>query len=71
VKECVADKKVVDLCTLGDKLINDLVSGVYKTGKLEKGVAFPTCISIDNCAGHFSPLANDTTLLKDGDLVKM
>jgi len=71
VKECVADKKVVELCTLGDKLINDLVSGVYKTGKLEKGVAFPTCISIDNCAGHFSPLADDTTLLKDGDLVKI
>jgi len=71
VKECLPDKKVVDLCSLSDKLINDLVSGVYKTGKMEKGVAFPTCISIDNCAGHFSPLADDTTLLKEGDLVKI
>jgi len=64
-------KKVVDICTLGDKLINDLIAGVFKTGKMEKGVAFPTCISINNCAGHFSPLADDTTTLKDEDLVKI
>jgi len=38
---------------------------------MEKGVAFPTCISINNCAGHFSPLADDTTTLKDEDLVKI
>jgi len=71
VKECVVDKKVVDLCMLGDKLINEHIGGVYKTGKLEKGVAFPTSISINNCAGHFSPLADDTSLIKDGDLVKI
>jgi len=71
VKDCVADKKIVDLCISGDKLINDLVAGVYKTGKMEKGVAFPTSISVDNCLGHFSPLADDTLTLKDGDLVKI
>jgi len=70
-KGSLPDKKVVDLCTLGDKTINDLVAGVYKAGKLEKGVAFPTSISIDNCAGHFSPLADDQTILKEGDLIKI
>jgi curved DNA binding protein len=71
VKECVPEKKIVDICILGDKLINDLVGGVYKTGKMEKGVAFPTSLSVNHCAGHFSPLADDVTVLKDGDLVKI
>jgi len=71
VKECVADKKIVDICILGDKLITDMTTNVYKTGKMEKGVAFPTCISVNEAAGHFSPLSEDTSLLKNGDLVKI
>ena len=36
------------------------------------GIAFPTCISIDNTVCHFSPLRSDTpTILSDGHLVKM
>jgi len=61
----------VDICAFGDKLINEFTSQVYKAGKVEKGVAFPTSISADNCLGHFSPLSEDTTLLKEGDLIKI
>jgi curved DNA binding protein len=71
IKECVPEKKIVDICILGDKMIDDLVGSVYKTGKMEKGPAFPTSISVNHIVGHFSPLAEDTTLLKDGDLVKV
>jgi len=71
IKECVADKKIVDICELGDKMITDLVAGVFKNQKLEKGIAFPTCISVNHVAGHFSPLADDKTVLKDGDVVKI
>jgi methionine aminopeptidase len=36
------------------------------------GVAFPTCISVNNCVCHFSPLKSDPdTVLKKDDLVKM
>ena len=36
------------------------------------GIAFPTCISVNNCICHFSPLKSDPELLlKDGDMVKM
>ena len=32
----------------------------------------PTCISVDNCICHFSPLRSDTPVyLKDGQLVKV
>jgi len=71
VKECTVDKKIVDICAFGDKAITDLTANIYKGGKVEKGVAFPTCISVNNIVGHFSPLADDTTTLKDGDLVKI
>eukprot|EP01116_Phalansterium_solitarium_P002001 TRINITY_DN11860_c1_g1_i1.p1 TRINITY_DN11860_c1_g1~~TRINITY_DN11860_c1_g1_i1.p1 ORF type:complete len:406 (+),score=147.45 TRINITY_DN11860_c1_g1_i1:49-1218(+) len=64
-------KKIVDLCALGDKLITDQTGAVYNKEKVEKGIAFPTCVSVNNCAGHFSPLLNDTTVIAEGDLVKV
>jgi len=38
---------------------------------VEKGVAFPTSLSVNNCAGHNSPLKDDKALLAEGDLVKI
>lgn len=75
-KNCVPDKKIVDLCSLGDKFINDEVAKIYnkpnKDGqKVDKGVAFPTCISVNEIVGHFSPLSDDTSVLQEGDVVKM
>ena len=36
------------------------------------GIAFPTCISVNNCVCHFSPLKSDADVtLHTGDLVKM
>jgi len=40
--------------------------------KIEKGSAFPTCISVNNCVGHYSPLVSeDKVVLAEGDLVKI
>lgn len=85
--------KIVDLCKLGDKTIEELVSKVslairifcvkmikehvfffykqFSKGKLKKGIAFPTCISVNEIAGNYSPLASDETVLTEGDIVKM
>jgi len=72
VKECTPDKKIVDICIQGDKLITDAVALVYKAAKkMEKGIAFPTCVSLNHVAGHVSPLADDTATLKTGDVVKI
>ena len=36
------------------------------------GIAFPTCVSVNNCICHFSPLKSDPDKeLADGDVVKM
>lgn len=66
-------KKIVELCSEGDKLIEEKVAGIYnaKNKKVEKGIAFPTCISVNNCVGHFSPFSDDTTVINEGDVVKM
>lgn len=71
--KCVAGASVRELCTMGDKLLIDETVKVFKKEKeLKKGIAFPTCLSVNNCICHFSPLASDTDVeLKDGDVVKM
>jgi len=71
VKETAPGKLIVDLCNLGDKLINDQLNTIYNKGKIEKGVAFPTSLSVNNCAGHYSPLAGDTATIAEGDVVKV
>ncbi|KOO53011.1 proliferation-associated protein 2g4-like protein [Chrysochromulina tobinii] len=74
---CVPGKLCVELCNTGDDYINEAVSKIYnqkKDGKklVEKGIAFPTCISVNNCVGHYSPLVSeDKVTLVEGDLVKI
>jgi len=71
--QVLAGKRPVELCAFGDALIEKLVAPLYKTKKsVEKGVAFPTCISVNNCVAHYSPLeSEDKVELKEGDVVKM
>ena len=38
---------------------------------MEKGVSFPVCISVNEIAGHFSPLEKDSYCLVKNDLVKV
>ena len=39
--------------------------------KIERGIAFPTCLSVNNTVCHFSPLATDDAVLEENDMVKM
>lgn len=39
---------------------------------MKKGIAFPTCLSVNNCVCHFSPIRSEPdVLLKEGDVVKI
>jgi len=38
---------------------------------MEKGIAFPTCVSANHLVGHVSPLASEDMTLNAGDLVKI
>ncbi|KAJ7126889.1 proliferation-associated protein 1, partial [Mycena epipterygia] len=70
--------KIIDLCIEGDKLIEAGTAGVYnkavKGVKVNKGLAFPTSISVNNTVAHFSPLASDpqsSQVLAKDDMVKL
>jgi curved DNA binding protein len=78
VELIVEGAKVIDLCIEGDKLIEQGTGAVYnkavKGVKITKGVAFPTCISVNNAVAHFSPLASDpqaAQVLAKDDVVKL
>lgn len=38
---------------------------------MERGIAFPTCISVNEIMGHYSPLGDESSQLKDGDVAKI
>uniref|UniRef100_A0A224YCS2 Metallopeptidase n=1 Tax=Rhipicephalus zambeziensis TaxID=60191 RepID=A0A224YCS2_9ACAR len=73
VTMCTAGTSVLAICEEGDRQLNEETSKVFKKEKeLKKGIAFPTCVSVNNCICHYSPLRSDTEyILKDGDVVKL
>ncbi|XP_008789134.2 ERBB-3 BINDING PROTEIN 1-like [Phoenix dactylifera] len=73
VSECKPKAKIVDICEKGDAFIKEQTGNVYKNvkKKIEKGIAFPTCISVNNTVCHFSPLGSDETVLEANDVVKI
>ncbi|KAL2958033.1 hypothetical protein AAZX31_18G184700 [Glycine max] len=73
ISECKPKAKIVDICEKGDSYIREQTGNVYKNvkRKIERGVAFPTCLSINNVVCHFSPLASDEAVLEEGDILKI
>ncbi|XP_064464227.1 proliferation-associated protein 2G4-like [Ornithodoros turicata] len=73
IEMCKAGTTVLSICDEGDKLLVEETSKVFKKEKeLKKGIAFPTCVSVNNCICHYSPLRSDAQYtLKDGDVVKL
>jgi len=71
-KLCKHGAKIADLCTAGDDYVKEAVSKIYKSKKsMKKGIAFPTCMSPNSVVGHYSPLATDPTILREGDNIKI
>eukprot|EP00408_Alexandrium_pacificum_P068411 CAMPEP_0171164690 /NCGR_PEP_ID=MMETSP0790-20130122/5800_1 /TAXON_ID=2925 /ORGANISM="Alexandrium catenella, Strain OF101" /LENGTH=392 /DNA_ID=CAMNT_0011629457 /DNA_START=98 /DNA_END=1276 /DNA_ORIENTATION=+ len=75
VEACVADADIATLCEMGDKIIEEETGKLFnkkeKGRKMEKGIAFPTCISVNELVGHFSPMKGESRPLKAGDLAKV
>merc|ERR1719402_1211632 len=61
------------MCIQGDqRLVEETSKAFKKDKKLVKGIAFPTCISVNNCICHYSPLTTEPDQeLADGDMVKI
>lgn len=68
---CKPGAKIVSVCAFGDTLIERQCEAVFKSKKIEKGVAFPTCISVNEIVCHYSPLESESGVLNEGDLAKV
>jgi len=72
---CVEEADICTLCEMGDRMLEEATGKLYnkkdKGRKIEKGIAFPTCISVNELVGHFSPLKGESQLLKAGDVAKV
>jgi len=62
--------KVTDLIEHGNSFVDESVSKIFKGKNIEKGVAFPTCVSVNNVVGHFCPIESEM-VLQNGDIVKI
>ncbi|XP_044760990.1 proliferation-associated protein 2G4-like [Coccinella septempunctata] len=73
IDKCVSGASVREICQFGDQLLTEETSKVFKKEKeLKKGIAFPTCISVNNCICHFSPVPTEPDYtLKDEDVTKV
>jgi len=73
VTACVASASVRELCMLGDRRLTEETGKAFKKDKkLTKGIAFPTCLSVNHAICHFSPLVSEADqTLAEGDMVKI
>ncbi|GBM41829.1 Proliferation-associated protein 2G4 [Araneus ventricosus] len=73
IEKCKPGASVISICEAGDQMLEEETGKVFKKEKeMKKGIAFPTCVSVNNCICHFSPLKSEADyILKDGDMVKL
>lgn len=73
IKKCQPGQSIIQLCEFGDQQIVEKTSQLFKKDKeMKKGIAFPTCISVNNCICHYSPLKSEKDVqLSSGDVVKI
>jgi curved DNA binding protein len=76
VSQCIAGAKIIDLCQFGTTVLESQTAKLYNKKvngmPVEKGVAFPVCISVNEVICNHSPLSSEELEpLKVGDTVKI
>jgi curved DNA binding protein len=71
---CIDGADISLVCGQIDDFIQEELLKVFsnkKSKKLERGIAMPCCISVNELCGHYSPCADDSRKLVNEDLVKI
>lgn len=76
IGQCVPGAQILDLCKFGATIIETASSKLYtkkaKGVTIEKGVAFPVCVSVNDVICNNSPLGSEEMEpLQAGDIVKI
>ncbi|GAX12814.1 hypothetical protein FisN_15Hu293 [Fistulifera solaris] len=66
VSQCVPGASVLDLCEFGHTVIHTQAQKLFTKKvdgrSIDRGVAFPVCISVNDVVCNFSPLPTDETV---------
>ena len=63
--------KLLDICNIIENKIREETNKYSLNPQYNNGIAFPTGISINNVAAHYTPNFNENTLLKESDVCKI
>lgn len=61
------DVNIYSICTM----IEDKIKHLNNSNQLNNGIAFPTGISVNNIAAHYTPNKNDNYKIKASDIIKI
>lgn len=64
-------QKLIDITQKLEGKLLDLLKANYLEGDLTCGQAFPTGISVNHCAAHYTPNPGDDAILNKDDVVKL
>lgn len=53
------------------ELIENGTRALVEENGMQSGIGFPTGLSLDHCAAHYSPNPNDTIVLQEGNVMKV
>lgn len=75
IKKVKPNANIVELCQFGDEFVETEIKKIFLKDK-NKGVAYPTTVSLNELVNNYAPLKNTTdpknlTTIKKGDLVKI
>ena len=62
---------MVQLIADGSETLESTARKLINENKLEAGLAFPTGVSLNHCAAHYTPNAGDPTVLQYDDVMKV
>jgi hypothetical protein len=66
ISQCIPGAKILDLCNFGTAIINTQAMKLYQKKvngvAVERGVAFPVCVSVNDVICNHSPLASEETV---------
>lgn len=53
------------------EMVEDSTRALIEVDGLQRGIGFPTGVSLNHCAAHYTPNAGDTTVLSADDVLKV
>ena len=64
-------RKLIVTCFVCSEHVEGTARKLIGDSGLQAGLAFPTGVSLNHCAAHYTPNAGDTTVLQYDDVMKL